>query len=496
MEENHLKKIFSGALIILLGTVLSKILSYGYRVIVGRIGTEQYGLLSLGLAISGSLIVISTLGLNVGVQRYVSYYKGKLDNPRIKGVITSSLKILLPLSLVFGLLLFLLSDFVSVKFFHNENLSLILKILSISIPLTVLGDVFLNTIRAFQKVKYEVYTKNIGESSIKFLLTFLFVYFGFGVIGASIAYIIAVFFTFIASLIIVEKKIFPIFRTKVKSIKSNKELVMYSIPLVLNTFVFLVILWTDTIMLGYFRNASDVGIYNAALPTAQLMLVIPNALVVLFLPILSELYAQEKTHMFSSLYKTVTKWIFGINLSLLIIILSFPKEILSVLFGKEYVAGSNVLVLISVCYFIFYLFLTSNRILLALEKTKSVFYITLIGAISNFFLNLILIPKHGMMGAAVATGISLIAMALTLLLYTKKIIHVTPFKINYLKIILSAILAFFAISWLKKYLLTDSLFGLIISSIISLLIYLAILFILRSFEEEDKEMLKSLKLGP
>ena len=72
MEENHLKKIFSGALIILLGTVLSKILSYGYRVIVGRIGTEQYGLLSLGLAISGSLIVISTLGLNVGVQRYVS----------------------------------------------------------------------------------------------------------------------------------------------------------------------------------------------------------------------------------------------------------------------------------------------------------------------------------------------------------------------------------------------------------------------------------------
>ena len=158
--------------------------------------------------------------------------------------------------------------------------------------------------------------------------------------------------------------------------------------------------------------------------------------------------------------------------------------------------GSDVLVLISVCYFIFYLFLTSNRILLALEKTKSVFYITLIGAVSNFFLNLVLIPKYGMMGAAVATGISLIAMALILLFYTKKIIKVTPFKINYLKIILSAILAFFAVSWLKKYLITDSLFGLIISSIISLLIYLAILFVLRSFEEEDKEMLKSLKLGP
>ncbi len=494
MEETHLKRIFSGALIILIGTFISKLLSYGYRVIVGRIGAEQYGLLSLGLAISGSLIVISTLGLNIGVQRYVSYYKGKLDNARIKGVITSSLKILLPVSTLFGILLFFLSDLISVRFFHNEGLSLILKILAVSIPLTVMGDVFLNTIRAFQKVKYEIYTKNIGESSIKFLLTFLFVYLGFGVIGASIAYVIAVFFTFLLSLIFVEKKIFPIFRTKIKSIKSNKELVIYSIPLVLNTFVFLVILWTDTIMLGFFKNASDVGIYNAAMPTAQLMLVIPNALVVLFLPILTELYAQEKTHMFSSLYKTVTKWIFGINLALLIIFTSFSREILTVLFGKEYAAGSEVLVLVSVCYFIFYLFLTSNRILLALEKTKSVFYITLTGAVSNFIFNLFLIPPYGIMGAAVGTGASLIIMALILLIYTRNIIHVMPFKINYIKIFLSGILAFFAVSWLKNYLSTESLIGLIIASLLSVLTYLAILFVLRSFEEEDKEMLKSLKL--
>ena len=314
-ESSYLKKIFSGALIVLIGTFISKILSYGYRVLVGRIGTEEYGLLSLGLAISGSLIVISTLGLNIGVQRYVSYYKGKLDNARIKGIITSSLKILLPLSLSFGFILFILSDQISINFFHNAKLSPILKILAISIPLTVIGDIFLNTIRAFQKIEYEVFTKNLGENFFKLAFTFLFLYLGLGVIGASIAYVIAVFFTFIASLYLVEKKIFPIFKTKVKSIKSNKELLFYSIPLVLNTFVFLVILWTDTIMIGYFKNASDVGIYNAALPTAQLMIVIPNSLVALFLPILTELYAQKKTQMFGSFYKTVTKWIFGINLS-------------------------------------------------------------------------------------------------------------------------------------------------------------------------------------
>ena len=136
-ESSYLKKIFSGAVIILIGTFISKFLSYGYRVLVGRIGTEEYGLLSLGLAISGSLIVISTLGLNIGVQRYVSYYKGKLDDARIKGIITSSLKILLPLSLSFGLILFILSDIISIQFFHNTDLSPILRILAISIPLSL-----------------------------------------------------------------------------------------------------------------------------------------------------------------------------------------------------------------------------------------------------------------------------------------------------------------------------------------------------------------------
>ncbi len=492
-ESSYLKKILSGALIVLIGTFISKILSYSYRVLVGRIGTEEYGLLSLGLAISGSLIVISTLGLNIGVQRYVSYYKGKLDNARIKGIITSSLKILLPLSLSFGFILFILSNAVSINLFHNAKLSPILKILAISIPLTVIGDIFLNTIRAFQKVEYEVFTKNLGENFFKLTFTFIFLYLGLGVIGASIAYVIAIFFTCLVAFYLVEKKIFPIFKTKVKSIKSNKELLFYSIPLVLNTFVFLVILWTDTIMIGYFKNASEVGIYNAALPTAQLMIVIPNSLVVLFLPILTELYAQKKTQMFGSLYKTVTKWIFGINLSLLLILISFPKEILGIMFGKEYAAGSEVLIIVSICYFIFYLFLTSNRILLALEKTKTVFYITLVGALSNVVLNLLFIPYYGINGAAIATGISLLLMALLLLVSTYKITKVIPFKYNYLKIISAAIISFFIIKWFKESFTPKSIVSLIIAALVSLSVYFVMLLILKSFEKEDREMIKSLK---
>ena len=52
MEE--IKNIAKGSLIILIGIFLSKFLTYIYRAIVARfLGSSDYGLLTLGLAISG-----------------------------------------------------------------------------------------------------------------------------------------------------------------------------------------------------------------------------------------------------------------------------------------------------------------------------------------------------------------------------------------------------------------------------------------------------------
>ena len=92
-----LKKIAKGAGIFSIGLLISKGLAYVYRLIIARIGVEQYGLFSLALAVFGIFITISLLGLSDGVIRFVSFYKGKFDQRRIKGVITSSLKITLPL---------------------------------------------------------------------------------------------------------------------------------------------------------------------------------------------------------------------------------------------------------------------------------------------------------------------------------------------------------------------------------------------------------------
>ena len=76
--NTNIKKIAKGVLIVFIGTLISKIFSYFYRLIVARyLGPEAYGTLSLGLGILGIASIFAVFGLPTGVLRYVAYYKGK-----------------------------------------------------------------------------------------------------------------------------------------------------------------------------------------------------------------------------------------------------------------------------------------------------------------------------------------------------------------------------------------------------------------------------------
>jgi O-antigen/teichoic acid export membrane protein len=117
---------------------------------------------------------------------------------------------------------------------------------------------------------------------------------GFGVLGAAWGWVIAIIAMSFLAFYFLEKKVFPIFKTKVKAVSVDKELFSFSLPLLFAGIAGLVMGWTDTLMLGYFSSSADVGIYNAALPTAQLIRAIPGALGVIFFPVVSELYARNR----------------------------------------------------------------------------------------------------------------------------------------------------------------------------------------------------------
>ena len=496
-EESHLneslRKIAKGASIVLIGTFVGRAFGYLSRMVIARfLGANDYGLIALGFAAMSIVATLSLIGMQSGIVRYISFYKGKEDLGIIKGTIISAVKITLPLSLILAFVLFWYANWISIHVFHDVNLEPIIRIFSIGIPFFVLAQNFLSATVGFQEMKYRVYTENILQEPLKLLAIVVFLLLGFGVVGAAWGWVLAIIVMPFLAFYFLEKKVFPIFKTNVKAISMDKEIFYFSFPLLFAGIAGLVMGWTDTLMLGYFSSSTDVGIYNVALPTAQLIRSIPAAFAVIFFPVVSGLYARNKIEDLRRTYSAVTKWMLALVFPAFLLTALFPEQIIKILFGVEYIAGATALSILVFGFVIYAAIGPTGAILQTYGKTKIVMVNTYIGAVINFLLNLLLIPTYGVTGAAIATGISSSLLYILNFLFVYRIAKIQPFRLSYLKIILASSIAVFVVYSLTKYVIGVSAFVLIPMLFVFLLLYFFLLLLMKSFGEEDLIIMRAI----
>ncbi|MFH1774708.1 MAG: flippase [Methanobacteriota archaeon] len=485
-----LKKIVKAAGLVFISLIFSKALTYSYRLIVARIGVESYGILSIGIIFLGLANTLSLLGLSTGVVRYVSYYRGKESPEGIKGAITSGLKISLFLSLLTSAAIFLTASWISTSVFNAPALVPVLRIFAIIVPFSALSLILLNVLIAFEKVKYYVSVKNILESIVLIVSTAVIIYLGYGILGAAIAYALAIVSTFLISLYLLEKRVFPIFRTTVKSAGIGRELLYYSWPLTFTGLLSTIIGSADSIMIGYFLTVSDTGIYNAAVPTASLLFLVSGPMLTLFMPIIAESYGRGEIKELKAVYRRIAKWIFFINFPIVLLIAAFSKEILNILFGSAYAAGSSALIFLIIGYFIYSIFEPSRNILLVIKKTKLLLLASIIATVLNIIFNYLLIPVYGITGGAIATCIAFSISGIIYGIFTYQFMKIHPVQTIYVRSIFAGILSLLVLNLLNKALTLYVLPKLIVLSLLFLTSYLLLLIVFKGLEEEDIEIIK------
>src|SRR3989344_4770788 len=135
----NLEIIFKSSLVVFVGIFLSKLFTYLYRIIIARyFGPEAYGLYTLAFMLLGWFVAFSSLGLTQGLVRFIPNYRGKKQLNNIKLSFAISIIILLISTIFSTLVLFFASDIISTTFFHNQELSIFLKVFSFLIPLFVI----------------------------------------------------------------------------------------------------------------------------------------------------------------------------------------------------------------------------------------------------------------------------------------------------------------------------------------------------------------------
>jgi len=421
-----LRTIGKGAAYVFAGLVIAKLVAYVWRIIVAKTGPESYGLLSLAISILGLTYTFSFLGLESAVMRYMAYFKEKNDTLKMKGVIFSSLKLSIPVSILVSIALYSYSDFISIDLFEKPGLSPLLKIVSFGIVPYMVYIMSLSALIGLKKIEGVVISRNVTESTVRLVATIVLIYLGYGILGATAAYILAFVLSAIVSIYFLQKN-FPFLGTKISSAGLEKELLSYSLPLLMGGVVVQMLSWIDVLMIGYFRTASEVGIYSTAVPTAALLLFMPSALATLFLPVITAAYAKNRTEDIKRVYLRVTKLTVVANLPLVLIMMFFSKDILGFFFGGVYSEGALSLSILAIGYFVSSAVTTSNAILNMTKNTKSLMTIAIISTAINVALNYYLIPIYGITGAAVSAAIAMALSGILVCLSAYKSINIIPY---------------------------------------------------------------------
>lgn len=492
-SNKHLKTISEGAAIVFIGMLASKVLAYFYRMIVARyLGSADYGLLSLGLAVVGIISIVSLLGFPPTLLRYISFYRGKRDFKSINAIIYFILKITTLLSIIIAILLFFFSDYLAINVFAKPQLGAVIKIFSFMLPLIVWISNIEKIIQAFKLIKYNIWARNIVENLAKVIFAALALLLGYKLLGVVAAYALGMLCSALLLSYLLHKKVYSLYGIWKDKVSVSRELFSFSLPLFFSQVLTNLLAWTDTLLLGYFVQSSLVGVYNAAMPTARLVHMIPVSIRTLFVPIIGERYGEQKS--IEQIYKVITKWIFFVTLPITCVLVIFSKQALYILFGAEYTQGALALSLLSLALFIYALSFTSANVLLIMKKTNILFFNTTFVVLVNLVLNLILIPQYGILGAAIATSVAFLLEVFLVQIQAYYYTKIIPFNLNYLKSIFSAIIACTLLFLIKEfYNIGTNIPLLVFLSLFFCIVYIALLIFTNSFEKEDMDILKMLE---
>src|SRR3989344_9029605 len=105
--NKNLKLIAKSSFIVLIGIAISKILVYIYRVIIARqFGPDMYGIFSLASMVLSWFAAFFAFGLNEGIVRYVSIFRGAKEEKKAMYVFRISSAIMAVSSIIGGILLY------------------------------------------------------------------------------------------------------------------------------------------------------------------------------------------------------------------------------------------------------------------------------------------------------------------------------------------------------------------------------------------------------
>lgn len=419
LKDKHFFEILMGSAMSFGIKVLTVIIGLIVNLLVAKYyGAEIVGTLALVTSLMAIAGMVSLLGMDVSVLRFVPPLLEKKEYFSIYKIIKTSFLFVVFLSMVISLSIYMFSDFIAVTIFKKENLVALIELVSFFIVFQVSGKFSLSTIRALKNIKLFLALQFL-PSVLNLIILLVVTFFFYALYNPIYSQLASQSIVALISIWFLKKYLSKYEKKSYQKNTSLKEIILTSFPMFLTTVMQMVVLQTDVVMLSSMSTLGNVGIYSIVMKLALLSSFIITSINTIIAPKFSELYYNDNINELKNVSKKSTKLIFYATLPISIILIVFGEELLRI-FGEGFRVGSFALVMLAIGQLVNAMSGSVGYFLNMTGHEKTLNKIVLLGAISNIILNILFIPEYGINGAAFASMISMILWNIIASVYVKK----------------------------------------------------------------------------
>lgn len=261
-------------------------------------------------------------------------------------------------------------------------------------------------------------------------------------------------------------------------------LVKAALPLALSSVIWVIYHQIDIVMLSVMQGDAPVGIYSAAYRLCNPFLIISTALMMSLFPVMSEAFKTSKEKLIKS-YALGVRYLIIIMLPIAMGITLMSDKIVLLIYGAEFAGSITALQILIWAILLGGINLILLNLLVSIDRQKLNTLSVGICAIVNVVLNLILIPILSYNGAAIATVVTNVVLFVASFYFVSKHLQLPPVRNTLIKLIISGILM-----GVFVYCFMDITLLLLVP--VAVIVYFAALLALKTFTEEDWDIVKKI----
>ncbi|KGM96420.1 teichoic acid transporter, partial [Clostridium novyi A str. 4552] len=206
-------------------------------------------------------------------------------------------------------------------------------------------------------------------------------------------------------IIIFKKK----FHFKISLRVNKKKIIRYviaSIPFLLSGLLSMINCNIDSILIGFIKGDYDLGIYSSAYKIIFFLINLIAVIFTPFFPLFISYYHDKDIKNLKKVVNNVCKIVVLIGVPIVVGGILLSKEIILLVFGEQFIESRMPFIILLLYILVLFMRETYGYGLNAWNREGKYLKSVIISSIANLILNLIFIPKYGIVAASITTLVS------------------------------------------------------------------------------------------